>query len=106
MSRDPASLVRDARAHAGLTQRALARRARTAQSVVARIERGLTSPSWDTLARLLAAAGFELRAQLDARPVPRSHMLEDVRRILRLSPEARLAEAHNVSRMVAAARRV
>jgi transcriptional regulator with XRE-family HTH domain len=106
MSPDPATLVRDARAQAGLTQRTLARRARTAQSVVARIERGLTSPSWDTLARVLAAAGFELRAQLDARPVSRSHMLNDVRRILNLSPEARLAEAGNVSRMVAAARRV
>jgi transcriptional regulator with XRE-family HTH domain len=103
---DPATLVRDARTHAGLTQRALARRARTAQSVVARIEGGLTSPSWDTLARLLAAAGFDLRAQLDARPGPRSHMLADVRRILRLSPEARLAEVGNVSRMIAAARRV
>ena len=106
MTPDAATLVRDARSYAGLTQRALARRARTAQSVVARIEGGLTSPSWDTLARLLAAAGFELRAQLDARPAPRSHMLADVRRILGLSPEARLAEAANVSRMIAAARRV
>jgi len=103
---DPAPLLRDARARAGITQRTLARRACTAQSVVARIERGLTSPSWDTLQRLLAAAGFELRARLDARPVARSHMLEDVDRILRLSPEARLAEVRNVSRMIAAARRV
>jgi transcriptional regulator with XRE-family HTH domain len=106
MRDDPAPLLRDARARAGLTQRTLAQRARTAQSVVARIEGGLTSPSWDTLQRLLAAAGFELRARLDVRATPRSHMLEDVPRILRLSPEARLAEIRNVSRMIAAARRV
>jgi transcriptional regulator with XRE-family HTH domain len=101
----PATLVRRARATAGLTQRALARRARTAQSVVARIERGRTSPSWDTLARLLAAAGFDLYAELAPRPASRSHMLTDVTRILRLSPEQRLDEIRNVNRFVHAARR-
>ncbi len=102
----PADLLRHARTTAGLTQRQLARRARTAQSVVARIERGLTSPSWDTLARLLAAAGFELHAELDLRPTRRSHMLDDVARIRRLRPEQRLDEVKNVNRFIAAARRV
>ena len=101
-----AKLLRRARTAAGLTQRQLARRARTAQSVVARIERGLTSPSWDTLSRLLAAAGFELHAALDLRPTTRSHMLDDVARIRRLPPEQRLDEVKNVNRFVAAARRV
>ncbi len=101
-----AELLRRARTRARLTQRELARRARTAQSVIARIERGLTSPSWDTLARLLAAAGFELHAELDLRPTARSHMLADVARILRLSPEQRLDEIKNVNRFVTAARRV
>ena|SRR5437899_1912082 len=101
----PAALLREARRRAGLSQRQLARRARTAQSVVARIERGLTSPSWDTLARLLAAAGFELHSELAPRAATRSHMLADVRRILRLSPEQRLAEVRNVNRFVHAARR-
>jgi len=100
----PATLLRHARLRAGLTQRALAQRAHTAQSVVARIEHGLTSPSWDTLARLLAAAGFELRPTLATKPQGRSHMLDDVARILRLSPEQRLAETHNVSAFIAAAR--
>lgn len=102
---DAARLLRDARARAGLTQRELARRARTSQSVVARIERGVTCPSTDTLRELLAAAGFELRCELEPRPVLRSHMLEDVVRILRLSPEERLREVGNVSRFAAAARR-
>ena len=106
MQSDAAALVRHARRRAGLTQRDLARRARTAQSVVARIERGLTSPSWRTLSRLLAAAGFELRADLGLRPTPRSHMLADVARILQLSPQQRLDEVRNLSRFVAAARRV
>jgi len=87
-----------------LSQRDLARRARTAQSVVARIERGLTSPSWDTLSRLLAAAGFDLRSDLALRPTAHSHMLDDVTRILRLSPQQRLDEVRNVNRFAQTAR--
>jgi transcriptional regulator with XRE-family HTH domain len=102
---DPAELLRDARIRAGLTQRALAKRARTAQSVVARIESGATSPAWDTLSRLLAAAGFEIDATLHPIITERSHMLDDVPRILRLTPEERLLELRNVSRFVTAARR-
>lgn len=105
MRSTPATLLRRARQTAGLTQRALAHRAGTAQSVVARIERGQTSPSWETLTRLLGAAGFELRTELGSRPAERSHMLTDVARILRLSPEQRLDEVRNVSRFVSAARR-
>jgi transcriptional regulator with XRE-family HTH domain len=102
---DPSQLVREARSRAGLTQRELARRAGTSQSVVARIEGGHTRPGSDTLGRLLAAAGFELRAELVPRPVLGTHMLEDVDRILALTPEQRLLEVRNVSRFEAAARR-
>lgn len=98
-------VVRDARQQAGLSQRELARRARTAQSVVARIEAGDTSPTWDTLQRLLAAAGFELHTSLQLRPVKKSHMLNDVPRILRLTPEERLIELRNASRFFASAKR-
>ncbi|MBA3560710.1 MAG: helix-turn-helix domain-containing protein [Gemmatimonadaceae bacterium] len=77
---------------AGLTQRELARRAATAQSVVARIESGMTSPTWETLARLLAAAGFELETALRPGSAEPSHMLGGVSRILRLTPEQRLVE--------------
>ena len=100
-----ASLLRQARTRSGLTQRGLARRADTSQSVVARIEGGQTSPSWATLERLLDAAGFELRTDLELRPVEQSHMLDDVPRILSLTPAERLLELANLSRFVAAARR-
>lgn len=103
---DPSALVREARERAGLSQRALARRAGTAQSVVARIELGQTDPTAGTLAKLLAAAGFELDPRLTPHPTPETHMLEDVERILRLTPEERLQEVANLSRFVAEARRV
>jgi|SRR6267143_1245386 len=101
-----AELLRQARERAGLSQRQLAQRAGTAQSVVARIERGLTSPSWDTLERLLEAAGYELVAHVEPRVVVGSHMLDDVPRILRMTPEQRLEEVKNLSEFFAHARRV
>lgn len=102
----PASLLRTARSRAGLSQRELARRARTAQSVVARVESGATSPSWQTLQHLLRAAGYELAADLRPARGGRSHMLDDVPRILRLRPEQRLIELRNAARMLASAKRV
>jgi transcriptional regulator with XRE-family HTH domain len=105
MTSDPAHLLRTARRRAGLSQRALAKRARTAQSVVARIESGETSPAYETLTRLLRVAGFELRSELQPALDGRSHMLDDVPRILRLTPEQRLAELRNAARFLAAARR-
>lgn len=104
MPRTAAALLRQARTTAGLSQRLLARRARTTQSVVARIERGRTSPSWGTLARLVAAAGFDLDADLVLRPSARTHMLDDVSRILHLSPEQRLDEIRSIDRFLKAAR--
>lgn len=44
----------------GLSQAALARRAGMKQSEVARIEAAEASPTFDTMARLLSAAGAEL----------------------------------------------
>ena len=104
-SSNTGGLLRDARRQAGLTQRELARRADTSQSVVARIEQGRCDPSTGTLAKLLAAAGFELRSELTPIPVADTHMLDDVHRILSLTPEQRLREVANVSRFVAATQR-
>jgi transcriptional regulator with XRE-family HTH domain len=53
--------LNQARHAAGLSQRELSRRSGVAQSAVARIERGQQVPRTDTLERLLAACGFELR---------------------------------------------
>jgi len=92
-----ATLLHEARTSAGLSQRALARRAGTAQSVIARIERGLTSPTWETLERLLQAANLAVRAELEPRVVVGSHMLDDVPRILAMTPEQRLEEVKNLS---------
>ena len=100
-----AELLSTARARSGLSQRELASKARTAQSVVARIELGETSPSWTTLARLLKAAGFRLLAGLKRIDVDPA-LLDDVPRILRLTPEERLLEVAQVSRFISEARRV
>jgi transcriptional regulator with XRE-family HTH domain len=100
-----AELLSSARAGSGLSQRELARKARTAQSVVARIELGETSPSWVTLNRLLKAAGFRLSAAIKRIEIDPA-LLDDVPRILRLTPEERLREVGQVSRFIAGARRV
>jgi len=101
-----ATLLHEARTRAGLSQRALARRAGTAQSVIARIERGLTSPTWETLERLLQAVNLAVRAELEPRVVVGSHMLDDVSRILAMTPEQRLEEVRNLSEFLSHARRV
>jgi transcriptional regulator with XRE-family HTH domain len=101
-----ARLLSSARKAAGLTQRALARRARTSQSVIARIEAGTTSPSWKTLEHLVKHAGFDLQTSLRMRPRGRSHMLDDVARILRLTPEERLLELRNAAGLFASVRRL
>lgn len=106
MTASPRNLLRNARADAGLSQRELARKARTAQSVVARVELGENSPSWNTLVRLLSAAGFTLRTTLERKPVVDRSVLDDVPRILRMTPEQRLEEVAEMSRFIATARRV
>ena len=84
----------------------MASRAETSQSVVARIETGVTDPCFETARRLLAAAGLEVVCTLSPEVIQDSHMLDDVDRILALSPEERLTEVGNVTRFVAGARRV
>ncbi len=74
--------------------------------MVARIELDETSPTWETLTRLIAAAGFQLDTDLSIAPVDRSHMLDDVARILALTPEERLQEVANMSRFFASAKPV
>lgn len=54
-------LLREARRRAGLSQAELARRAGIPRSVLSVYESGRRRPSSDALARILAAAGFDLR---------------------------------------------
>jgi transcriptional regulator with XRE-family HTH domain len=51
----------DARTRAGLTQEQLARRMKTTQAVIARLERGGSKPSTRTLERYAHATGSRLR---------------------------------------------
>jgi len=94
---DPQLLLRRVREAAALSQHELAARAQTEQSVVARIESGQTSPTWETLARLLAAAGAVPHVIVEPVPVVAPEWLADVDRIRALSPEDRLRELANLS---------
>jgi transcriptional regulator with XRE-family HTH domain len=97
-----AALVRGARAHAGLTQRELAARLGTAQSVVSRWEQGHDEPRLRTLAHVLAACGLRLELRAAPDDVDRAQL----RQQLALTPSARLASVTNVARLVAGARQV
>jgi transcriptional regulator with XRE-family HTH domain len=66
-----ADLVRDARRRHGVSQRALARRARTSQAHISKIESGAVSPTVDTLSRLFEVLGERL--ELAAAPGPRGN---------------------------------
>ena len=103
---DAGALLKRVRAYQGLTQRGLAARAGTAQSVVARIENGQTSPTVTTLNRLLASAGYMLESRISPASPLDTHMLDDVARILAMTPEERLVEVRNVNRWLAGAERV
>lgn len=84
------ALLREARRGAGLGQRELARRAGIPQPTLSRIERGLASPRFETLDRLLRECGLELN--LIRRPglgVDRTLIRERLR--LTPSERARLA---------------
>ncbi len=57
---DAGDLVAELRRRHGLSQRALAVRARTSQAWISRVERGEVSPSVESLARLLSVMGERL----------------------------------------------
>jgi transcriptional regulator with XRE-family HTH domain len=82
-------LIREARLRAGLTQRELATRAGTTQSAIARVERGVTEPSFARVDSLVRACGFELIPRL-ARPDESDWSVASVN--LRLTPDARVRQ--------------
>ncbi len=89
-----ATLLRRTRRRAGLSQRELARRARTSAAAVCLYERGERVPRVDTLERLLAAAGAAL--SLDASLAPAIDLrarAEDVVAVLDLAD--RLPQRHS-----------
>jgi transcriptional regulator with XRE-family HTH domain len=93
----PGELINERRRHLGLSQRSLARRAGTTQAAVSRIERGLTTPTWETVRTLLLAMGYE--PELRARRLPGRwdplHLLASLER----SPAERLQLAISANRL-------
>jgi transcriptional regulator with XRE-family HTH domain len=96
------AILREARRRAGLTQRQLAERAQTSQSVIARIERGRQDPSYGTLQRLVRACDLDLRIQLEPHDDQDDRLIDGM---LALTPEQRLEQVASLTAFVAAARR-
>jgi transcriptional regulator with XRE-family HTH domain len=95
--RDAGQLLREARTRHGLDQRTLARRAGTSQVQISRIECGQTSPTVETLARLLAVMGERL--VMDSEQVRGNRSTAELRSDFeRLSPAQRVAQAAALSR--------
>ena len=95
-------MVRYARRRSGLTQRALAAKSGIPQETIARIEKGRVDPRVSTLDRLLEGAEFGLEA------MPRLGIGIDrtqFRRLLRATPEERLAVGIDDDRMMIGVRR-
>ena len=91
------TLVRNTRLAAGLSQRALAQRAGTSQPAVARYERGVATPSWETLQRLVEACGQRLLLSTEA--VADAHDVELATRMLELTPLQRLRALPRYTRL-------
>ncbi len=60
-----AAALIEARANADLTQEQLAKRMKTTQAVIARLESGRVKPSTRTLERIAAATGTKLRIRFE-----------------------------------------
>jgi transcriptional regulator with XRE-family HTH domain len=95
------AVLREARAEAGLSQRALAARAGVAQSEIARIENGRQEPSHDRLVRLVRSAGFDLRVALVLRD---NHDAQLVNAMLDTSVDERLDSLEEQAEFFGAAR--
>jgi hypothetical protein len=90
-------LIRRTRERHGLSQKRLALRAGTDQAAISRIERGETSPSLETIERLMAAMGERLSIQPE--PVERDYDPLHMRASLERTPEERLRLAISWNRL-------
>ncbi len=80
-------LIREARKRAGLSQRALAELMGTTQPVIARWERGRTSPPFGRVVDAIRACGFDLAVRIVTRDDEHALLVQEN---LRLSPQQRL----------------
>jgi transcriptional regulator with XRE-family HTH domain len=85
----PGQLLREVRERHGVSQKQLAMRASTTQSAISRIERDKTSPSVETLRRLLFLLGEDLTLSAEKRDFGIDWTLNEER--LKLSPSERVA---------------
>lgn len=76
---DASSLIKEARARAGLTQAQLAHAAGTSQPTLSAYESGAKSPSVRTLDRIVRATGASLDVRLRAGPIARGELLAHLR---------------------------
>jgi transcriptional regulator with XRE-family HTH domain len=97
------ALVREARAQAKLSQRALAERASVAQSEIARIESGRQEPSFTRLEQLIRAAGYDLK--IEFAPYD-DHDEQLIRQMLALPVSERLDSLEEQSDFFASVREV
>jgi predicted nucleotidyltransferase/DNA-binding XRE family transcriptional regulator len=96
MINSAAAAIREARARARMTQTQLAARAQIAQSVVSAYESARREPSFETLRKLVGAAGFDLEVVLSPSP-ERSALRASVdRNRVRLARALRKQGAKNV----------
>ena len=84
---DAAAVIRRARTEAGLSLRALARRARTSHSTLAAYEAGRVTPTVDTLERITRAAGFTLAARLTPQVASEDERARELRDALELAEQ-------------------
>ena len=91
-------LVREARRRAGLSQAELATRIGTTQSVISRLERGVTAPSMQTISEILRACGFDLTVRMT--PTDADHDWSLVQQNLRLSPTQRVEKMKRANRFM------
>jgi transcriptional regulator with XRE-family HTH domain len=100
-------LVKAARSHAGLTQAALAERAGTTQTAIARLERPGANPRMATLRKVLAAAGHRLDVRAEPGLPDEDETL--IATQMRMTPAERAARHESayrgVARLVSEARR-
>jgi transcriptional regulator with XRE-family HTH domain len=82
-----ASLIRQARMRAGLSQQQLAERCGKAKVQIGRWETGIVAPSLDTLLDLVRACGFDLSLLLEPYEPVDDRPLNELQRI---SPERRV----------------
>jgi transcriptional regulator with XRE-family HTH domain len=93
-----AGLLRTARDRAGITQQELADLAGVTQQAISAYETGRKQPMLPTLIRLLAAAGLEMRIQLE----PLDGHDESLEQFLASLPHAQRAELEEARRTRAA----